>query len=83
MGQDFATRDGYRLDDEAVKSLPGLVAQLRAREGVSFGNARSVRALLESAYKAQASRLMRTGNVEALDKDQLARVTLDDLKVGI
>jgi len=81
MGQDFAAWDGYRLDDEAVKALPGLIAQLRAREGASFGNARSLRGLLESAYKAQASRLMRAGNAEALAKAELARLTSEDLKV--
>ena len=81
MGQDFAARDGYRLDDEAVKALPGLIAQLRTREGASFGNARSLRGLLESAYEAQASRLMRAGNAEALDKAELARLTSEDLKV--
>ena len=83
MGHDFVTRDGYQLDEEAANALRGLVAQLRAREGASFGNARSLRGLLESAYKAQASRLMRAGNAETLDTDQLARLTLDDVKVAI
>ena len=82
MAQDFATRDGYRFDDDVLTALPASVTQLRAREGRSFGNARSVRALLEAAYKAQAGRLMRAGNAESLDKAELARLTLGDLKGG-
>ena len=82
MAQDFAERDGYRLDDEARKALPAIAAQRRADEGESFANARSMRTLLEAAYKAQASRLMRSGNAQTLDKAELARLTLDDLMSG-
>jgi AAA+ superfamily predicted ATPase len=79
IAQDFAAQNGYRMDDEAAKQLPALAGGLRTREGRSFGNARSVRGLLESAYKAQASRLMRTGKPEALDKAELSRLTAEDL----
>jgi len=81
IAQDFAAQNGYRIDEDAVKKLPALVGELRAREGRSFGNARSVRGLLESAYKAQAGRLMRTGKPETLDKAELSRLTVEDLKI--
>jgi AAA+ superfamily predicted ATPase len=79
IAQDFAAQNGYRMDEDAAKKLPALAGALRAREGRSFGNARSVRGLLESAYKAQAGRLMRAGKPEELDKAELSRLTVEDL----
>jgi AAA+ superfamily predicted ATPase len=79
IAQDFAAQNGYRMDEDAAKKLPALAGALRAREGRSFGNARSVRGLLESAYKAQAGRLMRAGKPEELDKAELSRLTAEDL----
>jgi hypothetical protein len=79
IARDFAAQNGYRMDEDAAQKLPALARGLREREGRSFGNARSVRGLLESAYKAQAGRLMRTGKPEELDKAELSRLTAEDL----
>lgn len=79
IAHDFVAQNGYHLDEGATKKLPSVIAALRTTEGRSFGNARSVRGLLEGAYKAQASRLMRTGRPETLDKAELSRLTADDL----
>jgi SpoVK/Ycf46/Vps4 family AAA+-type ATPase len=79
IAHDFVAQNGYRLDESAAGKLPSVIAALRATEGRNFGNARSVRGLLEGAYKAQASRLMRAGKPEALDKDELSRLAAEDL----
>ena len=76
---DFAAHNGYTLDADASAQLKPLIAALRAREGTNFGNARSVRGMLESAYKAQASRLMRGGNPALLTEPELSRLTAADL----
>lgn len=80
IARDFAALNGYRMDEDASNLLPALAAELRTREGGAFGNARSIRGLLEGAYKAQASRLMRTGKPETLDKAELSRLVADDLR---
>jgi SpoVK/Ycf46/Vps4 family AAA+-type ATPase len=79
IAQDFVAQNGYHLDEAAAKELPSVVAALRVAEGRNFGNARTVRGLLESVYKAQASRLMRGGRPEALDRSELSRLTAEDL----
>jgi AAA+ superfamily predicted ATPase len=79
IAHDFVAQNGYTLDEGAAKKLPSVIAALRTVEGHNFGNARSVRGLLEGAYKAQASRLMRSGKPETLDKGELARLTAEDL----
>ncbi len=79
IARDFAVQNGYRMDEDAAKRLNVLITEMRAREGRGFGNARSVRGLLEGAYKAQASRLMRTGKPETLDKAELSRLSVGDL----
>ena len=76
---DFAAHNGYTLDEEAVAQLKPLIAALRAGEGDHFGNARSVRGMLESAYKAQAGRLMRAGDPALLVEPALSRLTAADL----
>lgn len=80
IARDLAEMNGYRMDEDASNLLQTLVAELRRREGGAFGNARSVRGLLEGAYKAQASRLMRTGKPETLDKAELSRLLVEDLR---
>ena len=79
IAHDFVAQNGYQLDESAAKKLPSVIAALRAAEGRNFGNARSVRGLLEGAYKAQASRLMRAGKPETLDKGELSRLAAEDL----
>jgi SpoVK/Ycf46/Vps4 family AAA+-type ATPase len=79
IAKDFAAQNGYTLDEEALRQLKPLIAALRKREGVHFGNARSVRGMLENAYKAQAGRLMRGGNPGALPETELSRLTASDL----
>jgi AAA+ superfamily predicted ATPase len=79
IARDFVAQNGYRLDEDAQGALCSVIADTRVREGVSFGNARSIRRLLEGAYKAQASRLMRTGKPEALDKSELSRLAAEDI----
>jgi SpoVK/Ycf46/Vps4 family AAA+-type ATPase len=79
IAHDFVAQNGYELDEGAAKRLPSVIAALRTNEGRSFGNARSVRGFLEGAYKAQASRLMRTGKPEALGKSELSRLAAEDL----
>ena len=76
---DFAAQNGYTLDADAMAQLKPLIAAMRTREGANFGNARSVRGLLESAYKAQASRLMRGGDSALLVEPELSRLTAADL----
>jgi SpoVK/Ycf46/Vps4 family AAA+-type ATPase len=76
---DFAAHNGYTLDADASAQLKPLIVALRAREGTNFGNARSVRGMLESAYKAQASRLMRSGDPALLAAAELSRLTAADL----
>jgi SpoVK/Ycf46/Vps4 family AAA+-type ATPase len=79
IGKDLATQNGYRLEDAAIARLGELLAQARGENPDSFANARSVRTLLEQAYKAQASRLMAAGNPAALAPDVLATLTAADL----
>jgi AAA+ superfamily predicted ATPase len=81
IAHDFVAQNGYRLEEGAAGKLPSVIAALRAAEGRSFGNARSVRGFLEGAYKAQASRLMRSGKPEALDQAELSRLIAEDLSV--
>lgn len=78
IAQDFVALNGYQMDGEAAAKLQALVVETRTRVGHNFGNARSARGLLEGAYKAQASRLMRTGKPETLDKAELSRLTAED-----
>jgi len=79
IAHDFVAQNGYHLDEGAITRLPAVIAALRVAEGGSFGNARSVRGLLEGAYKAQAGRLMRAGKPETLDRTELSRLTGEDL----
>ena len=79
IAHDFVAQNGYRLDEGATKRLPSVIAAMRTAEGRSFGNARSVRGLLEGAYKAQASRLMQAGKPETLGRDELSRLAAEDL----
>jgi len=79
IGKDLATQNGYRLDNAAIARMGELLAQARAQNPAAFANARSVRTLLEQAYKAQASRLMAGGNPSALAPEVLATLIADDL----
>lgn len=79
IARDLAVQNGYQVDEDAAKRLRALITGMRGHEGHNFGNARSVRGLLESAYQAQASRLMRTDKPETLDKSELSRLTVEDL----
>ncbi len=79
IAHDFAAHNGYTLDADASTQLKPLIAALREREGTNFGNARSVRGMLESAYKAQASRLMRGGDPTLLAEPELSKLTAADL----
>lgn len=80
---DFAAQNGYTLDADAVAQLKPLIAARRIREGTHFGNARSVRGMLESAYKAQASRLMRGADPALLVEPALSQLTAADFGVEI
>ena len=79
IGHDMAQENGYRLDEDAAARLRLLIAGERLRSLESFGNARTLRRLLEQAYKRQASRLMALGRAAEIPAEALATLTAMDL----
>lgn len=68
---------GYKLDDDANEYLEEKMADAVAHKTRNFGNARYARNVFEKAITNQANRL---GSQKNPSKDQLARITLDDIQ---
>ncbi|OGA04320.1 MAG: hypothetical protein A3H35_14335 [Betaproteobacteria bacterium RIFCSPLOWO2_02_FULL_62_17] len=79
IGRNMAEEHGYRLDADACARLRLLLAAERLRSSESFGNARAVRRILETAYKRQASRLMAAGRSAEISPEALAVLSAADL----
>ncbi len=75
----FAAEHSYSLGEDAEEALLGIFANAERSE--SFGNARFARTLFEQALNAQSLRLA-AGDVEALDHEELQRLTPADLLEG-
>ena len=71
-------KSGYELEADARDLLKGLLA-LFSLDTKGFGNARGVRNLFERAVSAQANRL---ASLADITREQLMRLTCDDLRVA-
>ncbi len=66
---------GYKIDQQAFPHLNKIIAQIVSLKGSNFGNARSIRNLLEIAIKRQATRLI---NLRARTKEDLSILSSED-----
>lgn len=66
----------YTLSDDASQYLQEKLAAIVAEKPKDFGNARFVRNLFEKAIEAQANRL---ASMNRLSKDELKRITKEDI----
>lgn len=77
IAEDMCSHMDYRLDQEAKEELNRQLDLMLERPDPNFGNARSVRNLLEKAMMAQAERLMKK---EKIEPEDLSLLTAEDLK---
>ena len=71
---------GFRVTNEAVKEAHYIFEKVRNTD--NFGNGRYVRNLIERALQNQAVRLLSGGKeVDELRKDELFRITKDDISM--
>lgn len=66
------------LSPEASSFLHRKIVEVYRNRDKHFGNARFVHGIIEECKENMALRLMKSGNLDALDKDALSTVTLDD-----
>lgn len=76
---DMAESHGYVLAQEASVALTALIAEQKSAAG--FGGGRTVKNLLEQAYKKQASRILALGKDQLADKSILNTLVADDFAV--
>lgn len=67
-----------KLDDDASEYLQEHLNMVVQRKNRNFGNGRYVRNIFEKTLTAQANRL--AANSGTISKEQLSRITLDDVK---
>lgn len=70
----------YILTKESKHYIYRVLTQIRNNEGLTSGNARTVRNLVESTIRHQANRLLKE---KIFDKNKLMTITKDDLSGGI
>ena len=70
---------GYLIPDDSKDLLKNQLAEISEFKRPTFGNARSMRNLLEIAIKNQAKRLMQK-NIRT--KDELLKLVLEDFKIN-
>ena len=76
----LSTDQGYLIDDQTKKSLKNYLAQISEFRQETFGNARSMRNLLEIAIKNQANRLM---EYKERSKNDLSYLTINDFMLDL
>ena len=76
----LSTDQGYLIDGQTKKSLKNYLAQISEFRQETFGNARSMRNLLEIAIKNQANRLM---EYEERSKNDLSYLTINDFMLDL
>ena len=67
----------YKLSDEAKQEVHKEIERLEEEKGENFANAREVRNLFEKIITNQAARV---AELEDVDQETLATITVDDLK---
>lgn len=67
----------YKLSDEAKEAVHSEIAKLEEEKDENFANARAVRNLFEKIITNQAARV---AELEDVDEETLATITMDDLK---
>ena len=67
-----------KLDDDASEYLQEHLNMVVQRKNRNFGNGRYVRNIFEKTLTAQANRLAASSGT--ISKEQLSRITLDDVK---
>lgn len=77
IAQLFGSEAGFTLSEDAIKALNKFVHEERNSQE-HFSNARSVRNIMEQAYKNQASRLVSLGNPDEMNKSLLNEITAED-----
>jgi hypothetical protein len=73
--------DGYRLSEQAKTELQEALRKRRDTTS-AFGNAREVRALLEAAYRAQAARLAKAGDLAGRAREELDTIEPEDIRAA-
>ncbi len=77
-----AKSGGFALDEDAVEQARGCFVWNQTNNARSFGNARGVRTLFETAQKAQGLRLASCAN-DDLDRDAYVTITGSDMAQAI
>lgn len=72
----YVKKYDYIIEDDAVETLRGSIAEAVANKDKSFGNARFIRNLFEKTLEAQATRLAMEGT---LTKEALQLITKNDI----
>jgi methionyl-tRNA synthetase len=67
----------YKLSEEAEAAARERIIRMEAEKGENFANAREVRNLFEKIITNQAARV---SEIEDVDEETLATITIDDLK---
>jgi AAA+ superfamily predicted ATPase len=81
IGVDMVSLDGYRLSEQAKTELQEALRKRRDTTS-AFGNAREVRALLEAAYRAQAARLAKAGDLAGRAREELDTIEPEDIRAA-
>ncbi len=76
----LSSDQGYLINDETKKLLMNYLSQISEFRQSNFGNARSMRNLLEIAIKNQANRLM---EYEERSKQDLLNLIIEDFKLDM
>ena len=76
----LSSDQGYLINDETKKALKNSLSQISEFRQATFGNARSMRNLLEIAIKNQANRLM---EYEERSKKDLLYLQIEDFNLDI
>ena len=67
----------YQLNKGARRKLYRIIEELKAAETTNFGNARTVRNIIEKAIRRQAVRLV---NMKNLSRTDLMEITEEDIQ---
>ncbi|MCR4854472.1 MAG: AAA family ATPase [Prevotella sp.] len=75
----YLRKNEYTITKEAAAYMKNELELVVENKSRNFGNARYVRNLFEKAIQQQANRIAKERNIS---KDELVKITLDDLKVA-
>jgi SpoVK/Ycf46/Vps4 family AAA+-type ATPase len=80
IAEKFAHESGYVIADDAREPMLKRFVDEKIKPEV-FGNARTVRNMVEAAFKSQAMRLIKLGDVESHSPEQLKTLVADDFVI--